>query len=295
MCVDSRAINKISVKYHFPIPRLEDMLDKLAGAIVFSKSDLRSGYHQIRIRPGEEWKTSFKTRDGLFEWRVMLFGLYNAPATFMRLMNEILKPVLGKHYVIYFDDILVYSKSLSDHCLHLASILEILREHQLYINFPKCEFGTGEVHFLGFVVSSKSMLTDLQKFLAITEWPTPRSIAEVHSIIGLANFYRRFIKGFSIIVAPITNCLKDKTLRWTQDQEHNFNTIKAALTSAPVLEIPDFNKPFHIDTDASAVGVGVVLSQEERQIEFFGEKLSPARQKLSAYEQELYAVVRALK
>ncbi|KAI0520448.1 hypothetical protein KFK09_007923 [Dendrobium nobile] len=264
MCVDSRAINKITINYRFPVPRLEDMLDKLTGATVFSKLDLRSGYHQIRIRPGDEWKTAFKTREGLFEWRVMPFGLCNAPATFMRLMNEILKPVLGKHCVVYFDDILVYSKSLADHRLHLSSIFEILRKHQLYINFPKCEFATGEVHFLGFIVSHRGVLMDPQKVLAITEWPTPRTITEVRSFIGLANFYRRFIKGFSIIVAPITNCLKEKSLQWTPEQERSFQTLKAALTSAPVLAIPDFNKPFHIDTDASAVG-------------------------------ELYAVVRALK
>ncbi|PKU64652.1 RNA-directed DNA polymerase [Dendrobium catenatum] len=295
MCIDSRAVNKITVKYRFPVPRLEDMLDKLAGATLLSKLDLRSGYHQIRIRLGDEWKTAFKTRDGLFEWRVMPFGLCNAPATFMRLMNEILKTALGKYCVVYFDDILVYSKSLADHRAHLSNIFDILREHKLYINFPKCEFATGKVHFLGFIISNSGVHMDPQKVLAITEWPIPQSATEIRSFIGLANFYRRFIKGFSIIVAPLTDSLKAKSWQWTPDQDNSFKIIKIALTTAPVLAIPDFNKPFHVDTDASAVGIGAVLSQEGRPVEFFSEKLSPSRQNWSAYEQELYAVVRALK
>ncbi|XP_020692921.1 uncharacterized protein LOC110107104 [Dendrobium catenatum] len=295
MCVDSRAINKITAKYHFPVPRLEDMLDKLAGATLFSKLDLRSGYHQIRIRPGDEWKTAFKTRDGLFEWRVMPFGLCNAPATFMRLMNEILRPALGRYCVVYFDDILVFSRSLEDHRDHLTHILGILREHKLYLNITKCEFATSTVHFLGFIISSQGVHMDPQKIRAITDWPTPRSVTEVRSFVGLANFYRRFIRGFSIIIAPITECLKEKTLTWTADQERSFNTLKTALTTAPVLAIPDFNKPFQVDTDASSVGVGAVLAQDDRPLEFFSEKLSPARRNWSAYEQEFYAVVRALK
>ncbi|KAI0509958.1 hypothetical protein KFK09_010558 [Dendrobium nobile] len=294
MCVDSRAINKITVKYRFPVPRLDDMLDKLVGATVLSKLDLRSGYHQIRIRPGDEWKTAFKTREGLYEWRVMPFGLCNAPATFMRLMNEVLKPILGKCCVVYFDDILVFSPPQS-HLEHLVSVFEILRAHKLYLNLPKCEFATGSVHFLGFIISSSGILTDPQKVRAIADWPTPKSIPEIRSFIGLSNFYRRFIRGFSIIAAPLTDCLKEKSLLWTQELQHSFDTLKEALSSAPVLAIPDFDKPFHVDTDASAVGIGAVLSQEGRPIEFFSEKLSPTRQNWSAYEQELYAVVRALK
>ncbi|KAI0493304.1 hypothetical protein KFK09_027580 [Dendrobium nobile] len=295
MCVDSRAINKITIKYRFPVPRLEDMLDKLAGASVFTKLDLRSGYHQIRIRPGDEWKTAFKTREGLYEWQVMPFGLCNAPATFMRLMNEILKPVLGKCCVVYFDDILIFSPTMQDHLEHLVSILTLLRLHKLFINMSKCEFATDSVHFLGFIVSYEGVHMDQQKVAAITNWPSPSSVAEVRSFVGLANFYRRFIRGFSIIIAPITDCLKQKIFQWGPEQERSFSTLKEALSSAPVLAVPNFQKPFHVDTDASAIGVGAVLSQEDRPVEFFSEKLSPARQNWSAYEQELYAVVRALK
>ncbi|KAI0511898.1 hypothetical protein KFK09_012532 [Dendrobium nobile] len=295
MCMDSRAINKITVKFRFPIPRLEELLERIAGSVVFSKLDLRSGYHQIRIRPGDEWKTAFKTRQGLYEWRVMPFGLCNAPATFMRLMNEILKPFLNKFCVVYFDDILIFSKSLSEHWKHLHQICEVLQSNKLYLNLAKCEFATSTVYFLGFIISAEGVRVDPQKVRAITDWPTPSSFFDVRSFHGLANFYRRFIRGFSILAAPLTDCLKSKQFLWTEAQQASFEAVKTALATAPVLALPDFEKPFVVETDASLVGVGAVLMQCDKPIEYFSEKLCPARQKWSVYEQELYAVVRALK
>lgn len=211
MCVDSRAVNKITIDYRFPIPRLDDLLDQLHGPTIFSKIDLRSGYHQIRMRPGDEWKTAFKTRDGLYEWMVMPFGLSNAPSTFMRLMNHIFKPFIGRFVVVYFDDILVFSKSEEQHLEHLHQIFSTLREQKLYANLKKCKFFSDNLVFLGYVVSKEGIKMDPSKVAAILDWPTPKSLHEIRSFHGLASFYRRFIRGFSSIVSPITECLKGDT------------------------------------------------------------------------------------
>ena len=233
MCVDSRAINKITIKYRFPIPRLDDMLDYLAGAKIFSKLDLRSGYHQIRIRLGDEWKIAFKTHNGLFEWLVMPFSLTNAPSTFMRVMNQMLQPLLNVCVVVYFDDILVYSKSLEDHVQDLRKVFELLRRDKLFANTKKCTFVVYRVGFLGYVVSNQGIHMDENKVEAILNRPVPKSMTDVRSFHGLATFYRRFIKGFSAVAAPLTNCLKQLVLEWTAATQHSFDALKNALTTAP--------------------------------------------------------------
>ena len=295
MCVDCRAINNITVKYRHPIPRIDDILDELHGSCVFTKIDLRSGYHQIRMKEGDEWKTGFKTKHGLYEWLVMPFGLTNAPSTFMRLMNHVLRAFLGKFVVVYFDDILIYSRSLEEHVTHLRLVLSVLKEEKLFANLDKCTFCTEKVVFLGFVVSTKGVEMDEEKVKAIQEWPTPTTISQVRSFHGLASFYRRFVRDFSNIAAPLTKVIKkNESFKWGEEQERAFNTLKEKLSSAPLLILPDFSKTFEIECDASGVGIGAVLMQEMRPIAYFSEKLSGATLNYPTYDKEMYALVRAL-
>ncbi|KAK1686551.1 hypothetical protein QYE76_047399 [Lolium multiflorum] len=295
MCVDCRAINNITIRYRHPIPRLEDMLDELSGAAVFSKIDLRSGYHQIRMKEGDEWKTAFKTKFGLYEWLVMPFGLTNAPSTFMRLMNHVLRDFIGKFVVVYFDDILIYSRNESDHTIHIRHVLQVLRDNKLYGNLEKCTFCKDKVIFLGYVVSQHGVEVDVSKIEAIQNWPTPMNVSQVRSFHGLAGFYRRFVPNFSTIAAPLNDLTKKGVIfEWGAAQDHAFDELKRLLTSAPLLALPDFNKQFEIECDASGIGIGGVLMQEGRPIAYFSEKLSGAKLNYPIYDKELYALIRVL-
>jgi hypothetical protein len=208
MCVDCRAINNIIIRYHHPIPHLEDMLDELKGTAIFSKIDLRSGYHQIRMKEEDEWKTAYKTKFGLYEWLVMPFGLTNEPITFMRLMNHVLRDFIGKFVVVYFDDILVYSHTESKHCNHLRHVLQVLRDAKLYGNIEKCIFAKDKVIFLGYIVSKDGVAVDVSKIESVENWPIPINISQVCSFLGLAGFYRCFVKDFSTIAAPMNDLTK---------------------------------------------------------------------------------------
>ena len=277
MCSDCRALNNITIKYRHPIPRHDDLLDELHGACFFSKIDLKSGYNQIRIKEGDEWKTAFKTKFGLYEWLVMPFGLTNAPSTFMRLMNHVLRDFIGKFVVVYFDDILIYSTTLDFHLEHLKLVLSVLRKEQLYANLEKCVFCTDHVIFLGYVVSSKGVQVDEAKVKAIQEWPTPKNVTDVRSFHGLASFYRRFVKDFSTLAAPLNEVLKKNVgFKWGEKQEEAFNVLKEKLTNAPILALPNFAKSFELECDASNIGIGAVLLQEGHPIAYFSEKLSGA-------------------
>lgn len=295
MCVDCRAINNITVRYRHPIPRLDDMLDELSGSNVFSKIDLRSGYHQIRMKLGDEWKTAFKTKFGLYEWLVMPFGLTNAPSTFMRLMNEVLRAFIGRFVVVYFDDILIYSRTLEDHLSHLRAVFDALRDARLFGNIEKCTFCTDRVSFLGYVVTPQGIEVDQAKVDAIHSWPVPTTVTQVRSFLGLAGFYRRFVKDFSTIAAPLHELTKKGVaFTWTPTQRNAFDTLKGKLTHAPLLQLPDFNKTFELECDASGIGLGGVLLQEGKPVAYFSEKLSGPSLNYSTYDKELLALVRTL-
>ena len=295
LCVDCRAINRITVRYRFPIPRIDELLDQLAGAEIFSKLDLRNGYHQVRIRAGDEWKTAFKTKEGLYEWLVMPFGLSNAPSTFMRLMTEVMRPFTGKFVVVYFDDILIYSRSPDEHKNHLQAVCAKLQSEQLVANVNKCAFLRSSISFLGFVISAVGIAVDPGKTAAIRDSPIPTSQFKVRSFHGLAQFYRRFVKNFSSLVAPLTDLLKESQFAWSAPADQAFQRIKIAVLSAPVLRLPDFDKLFDVATDASSSGIRAVLSQDLHPVSYFSEKLSDPKSRYTNYDRELYAVVQALK
>jgi len=295
MCVDCRAVNNITVKYRHPIPRLDDMLDELHGSCIFSKIDLKSGYHQIRMKEGDEWKTAFKTKHDLYEWSVMPFGLTNAPSTFMRLMNHVLRPFISKFVVVYFDDILINSKNLNKHLDHLHNVLSVLRSEQLYANLKKCTFCMEKIMFLGHVVTAQGIEMDEEKVKAIRDWLTTKSVSEVRSFHGLASFYRRFVKDFSIIAAPLTEIVKKFVgFKWNDEQDEAFNLLKNKLCSASVLALPDFTRAFKVECDASGIGIGAVLMQDRRLIAYFSEKLNGAALNYPTYDKELYTLVRTL-
>jgi hypothetical protein len=225
MCVDCRAINNITIRYRHPIPWLDDMLDELSGAIIFIKIDLHSGYHQIRMKLGDEWKTAFKTKFGLYEWLVMPFGLTNAPSTFMRLMNEVLHAFIGKFVVVYFDHVLIYSKSHEEYLDHLCAVFDALRAASLYANLQKCIFCTDRVAFLGYVVTPQGIEVDGAKIDAIWSWPTPQTITQVRSFLGLAGFYRRFVRDFSTIAACNARVFTLFKLQYKSLAKNNFQNF----------------------------------------------------------------------
>jgi hypothetical protein len=228
MCTDSRAINKITIRYRFPLPRMDDLMDCLSGEFFFSKIDLKSGYHQIRMREGDEWKTTFKTNEGLYEWLVMSFGLTNAPSTFMRLMNEVLKEFIGKFVIVYLDDILVFSKTKAEHLKYLAIVMRKIQQEKLLINMKKSSFMKTKLIYLGFVISANELRMDPDKVEVIKNWPSPRNIYEVRSFHGLASFYHKFIKNFSGISTTMMDTVKKrhKYFHWTEEAEKSFNLLK---------------------------------------------------------------------
>nr|ABA94359.1 retrotransposon protein, putative, Ty3-gypsy subclass [Oryza sativa Japonica Group] len=296
MCVDYRALNDVTIKNKYPLPRIDDLFDQLKGATVFSKIDLRSGYHQLRIKEEDIPKTVFTTRYGLFECTVMSFGLTNAPAFFMNLMNKVFMEYLDKFVVVFIDDILIYSRTKEEHEEHLRLALEKLREHQLYAKFSKCEFWLSEVKFLGHVISAGGVAVDPSNVESVTNWKQPKTVLEIRSFLGLAGYYRRFIENFSKIAKPMTRLLqKDVKYKWSEECEQSFQELKNRLISAPILILPEPKKGFQVYCDASKLGLGCVLMQDGKMVAYASRQLRPHEKNYPTHDLELAAVVHALK
>ncbi|GKC66988.1 putative reverse transcriptase domain-containing protein [Tanacetum coccineum] len=245
MCIDYRDLNKLTVKNRYPLPRIDDLFDQLQGSQFFSKINLRSGYHQLRVNKDDIPKTAFRTRYGDFEFIVMPFGLTNAPAVFMDLMNRVCKPYLDKFVIVFIDDILIYSKTREEYVEHLRLVLELLKKEKLYAKFSKCEFWLREVQFLGHVINGNGIHVDPSKIESVNNWEAPRTLTEVRLFLGLAGYYRRFIKDFSKIAKSLTILTnKCKTFDWGEEQELAFQTLKDKLCNAPVLALPDGPEDF---------------------------------------------------
>jgi hypothetical protein len=296
MCIDYRSLSEVTIKNKYPLPRIEDLFDQLKGACVFLKIDLRSGYHQLKIRKSDTEKTSFTTRYGLYEFNAMSFGLTNAPAYFMNLMNKVFMEYLDKFVVVFIDDILVFSKNEEEHEEHLRLVLQKLREHQLYAKLSKCNFWLKEVSFLGHVITEGGVKVDPGKVKDVLNWNPPQNVSEIRSFLGLAGYYRRFIEGFSKIAKPLTELLeKTREFKWIAACDDSFEELKRHLTSAPILKFPDIHKPFDIYCDASHSGLGSVLMQEGRVIAYASRQLRKHEKNYPTHDIELTAVVHALK
>ncbi|KAG1926787.1 retrotransposable element [Pimephales promelas] len=301
-CIDYRGLNDITVKYRYPLPLVPAALEQLRQAKYYTKLDLRNAYNLIRIREGDEWKTAFSTTSGHYEYSVMPFGLSNSPSVFQAFMNDVFRDMLDRWVIVYIDDILIYSDSLEEHVQHVRSVLQRLIQFHLYAKMEKCEFHQTSVSFLGYVISQDGVAMDEKKVRGVIDWPVPRTVKELQRFLGFANFYRRFIRNFSLIAAPLTALTKRHSSRisWNPEAQHAFQELKSRFTTAPILRHPDPECQFIVEVDASNTGVGAILSQRQGEpakmypCAFFSRKLSPAERNYDVGNRELLAMKLAL-
>ena len=296
-CIDYRKLNSITRKDAYPLPRMDDTLDLMSGSKWFSTLDMISGYWQVELEPQDREKTAFCTTEGLFQFNVMPFGLCNAPATFQRLMDLVLSGLLGPTCLVYIDDIVIFGRDFLDHLKGLQSVLQRIREAGMKVKPSKCTLLRKQVTFLGHVVSEKGIATDPQKTAKVANWPVPTSTREVQQFLGLANYYRRFIKGFAQIAKPLHKLTEHAIVfKWSNDCQEAFEELRRRLITAPVLAYPNYSKPFILDTDASNIGIGAVLSQLgedglEHVIGYTSRLLTKPERRYCVTRKELLAVV----
>ncbi|GBG80071.1 hypothetical protein CBR_g30438 [Chara braunii] len=299
MCIDYRGLNAITVKNAEPLPRIDDLLDRVQGCRYFTKIDLKSGYHQIVVRLEDQHKTAFQTRYGLYEFVVMPFGLCNAPGTFQHAMNRIFHEYLDKFIVVYLNDILIFSRTVEEHAEHLKTMLGLLRQHQYKVNLDKCEFGRTKILYLGHEISADGLRPEDAKVASIRDWPRPQTVTEVRSFLGMTDYYRPFLKNYSTIASQLTDLTRlDTPWEWTEECEASFKKLKYALTHYEVLKLPDSDKPFIVTIDASQYGIGAVLVQHEgpklRPIEYMSKKM-PSQKLAKSTSDECEAAFKRLK
>ncbi|GMI79915.1 hypothetical protein HRI_001660800 [Hibiscus trionum] len=274
MCIDYRRLNKLTVNNKYPLPRIDDLFDRLRSASVYSKIDLRSSYYPLKVKDKDVPKTAFRTHHGHYEFLVMFFGLTNAPAAFMDMMNRVFHEYLDQFAVVFIDDILIYSRTEEDHDKYLRLVLQTLLDNLLYAKLSKCEFWIREVVFLGHIVSAEGIRVDPKNVEAIVSWKQPKLVIEIRSFLGLAGYYRRFVEGFSKVATPLTKLLqKDVRFEWIEAIHQAFDKLKEALTKAHVLVQPVTGKRYVIYNDASYVGLGCVLMQEGRVVAYASRQL----------------------
>ncbi|KAF8749931.1 hypothetical protein RHS01_09606 [Rhizoctonia solani] len=301
MCVDYWRLNSMTKKNVYPLPLPQNLIEKLQSAKIFSKFDLKAGYNLVRIKEGDEWKTAFKTKYGLFEYLVMPFGLTNAPAAFQDMMNEIFRDLLDVYVIIYLDDILVFSLNEKDHEGHVREVLKRLQDNNLFCNIEKCHFHVKKIDYLGFIISKFGIEVDQSKVTDAMNWTTPKNVKNIQEFLGFVNFYRRFIPNFGNMAQPLYNLLKkDSTWKWDLAEQQSFDGLKKCLTSAPLLLQPDTTRQFYVECDASNYATGAILSQRNREgklgpVAYLSKSLSPAEKNYDIFDKELLAVIRAFK
>ena len=299
---DYRALNAVTVKNKYPLPLISELVSQLRGARYFTKLDVRWGFNNVRIKPGDEWKAAFRTNRGLFEPLVMFFGMTNSPATFQTMMNDVFRTVIAEGIVVvYLDDILIFTKTEEEHERAVRRVLEILAEHKLFLGPEKCKFHRKQNEYLGLVISENTVAMDPIKVAGVREWPTPESRTDVQAFVGFVNFYRRFIQDFSTIARPFFDLTRsDHAWNWGTKEQEAFKRLKMAVTTAPILASPQDLEPFCIEADSSDFASRAVLSQklpgEEKwhPVAFYSKSLSPVEQNYEIHDKEMLAIIHAL-
>ncbi|MDB5910846.1 MAG: pol protein, partial [Massilia sp.] len=302
MCVDYRSLNDITIKNRYPLPLITEIRDKLYGAQWFTALDLTGAYNLIRIKEGEEWKTAFRTQEGHFEYLVMPFGLTNAPATFQSMINHVLREFLDQFVMVYLDDILIFSRTLEEHKEHVHQVLQRLQDAKLLVEPKKSKFHTQQVEYLGLTIEPGRVRMQDSKIEAVKDWPRPQNVKDVRGFLGFTNYYRRFIKNYSKIASPLTDLTKGKgsDIQWNDKTEQAFQRIKEAILEEPILAMPDPDREFEVETDASDFAIGGQLGQRDSEgrlhpIAFFSKKLNGPELNYQIHDKELMAIIEAFK